>query len=181
MTYQRGTCRECGTPNVLIVNRTHWLCDTCNQGRLGDNKASGKAQSRFGADIPPTGTSKPTAHKNGNGSQDFKKRKPTGEALMFLVASEKNPHVCYVCGRAIRPITYASCAHVLPKGKYPKFRLYDKNCVFLCPPMDGCRAHYRYDFEPHSTLKDLPEWKALFDLREILLLEYRQLELNETN
>lgn len=174
MNYERGTCSNCQNPSSIIVNRTHWLCSTCNNIRLEFNKGNGKSAARLTPITPDKSFGKPGRYSNA--ASKPKKKKPTGEALMFLIIAQEKPHVCFVCGEPIRPITYASCAHVLAKGKYPKFRLYAKNVVFLCSPFDGCRAHHRYDFEPHSELISLPEWKPLFELRDLLLEEYKKLE-----
>jgi hypothetical protein len=59
-------------------------------------------------------------------------------------------------------------SHVLPKGAYPKFRLYNKNIVLMSFEEHRAWEHYRH------TIKDRPEWAWVFILHEFLLREYYQ-------
>ena len=57
-------------------------------------------------------------------------------------------------------------SHVLPKGAYPKFRLYHKNIVLMSFDEHRAWEHYRH------TIKDRPEWGWVFQLQDLLRQEY---------
>jgi hypothetical protein len=59
-------------------------------------------------------------------------------------------------------------SHILAKGAYPKFRHYYKNIVLMT-----YIEHHRWEFEGHK-IKDLPEWKWVFQLKDLLKREYYQ-------
>lgn len=160
MAQSWGTCNSCHK-NRPILNRRHGLCKPCNSARLE------KRAMEYGGHKVATGLLKQAVAPS--------KRKEIAEGAFLKAVAASRPHICFVCGQKIPDITYSSAAHVLNKKNFGKFRLYDKNIVLLCPPQCGCRAHYKYDFTPHSTLRHLPEWQKLFKLRDELMDEYNQI------
>ena len=94
-------------------------------------------------------------------------KKPTGEKALFEALWATREHVSFVSGLPVNPIAH-TFAHVLPKGLYPKFRLYDKNIVFLTP-----EEHYEFDFGTATSRNKLSgNWGKLFNLAEELKKEY---------
>ena len=85
---------------------------------------------------------------------------------------------CFVCNERITLVTHSNYAHVLPKGKYPKFKLNPDNIKLMCfkPIADesGNGCHYLYDHTPHSNLKG-EGWQKLFTLRDELIKQYTNL------
>ena len=97
-------------------------------------------------------------------------KKPTGEKALFEALWATRPHVSFVSGERVEPIAH-TFAHCIPKGLYPKSRLYDKNIVFLTP-----QQHYEFDFGTEESQRKLGgDWDKLYTLREELLKEYREL------
>ncbi len=111
-----------------------------------------------------------------------KKFKATGEKSVFEDVLDSIPDTeetkCFVCGTKIALVMPHNFAHVLSKGKFARFRLKPENIVLLCHKIiadkDGQGCHYAYDFTPHSNLKG-EGWERLFELREKLKLEYKNL------
>jgi 5-methylcytosine-specific restriction endonuclease McrA len=112
--------------------------------------------------------------------------KPTGESSIFEAVldgiSDMEETKCFVCGIRVAVVTHNNMAHVLSKKQYPKFRLNPKNIVILCHRIiadehgfQGC--HFSYDMTPHSQLKG-EGWEKLFELREQLKQEYKELDGN---
>lgn len=99
-----------------------------------------------------------------------RKFKPTGEGDLFKKLFEERPHISFITGDPIYNIDHNNCAHVLPKAKnrYPEFKLYEKNIVFLSRD-----EHFVYDNMAPSDLKNLPEFDNLLKLRAELLKEHR--------
>jgi hypothetical protein len=97
-------------------------------------------------------------------------KKPTGEKALFEALWATRSHVSFVSGKRVGPIAH-TFAHCIPKGLYPKFKLYDKNIVFLTP-----EEHYEFDFGTEESQRKLGgDWDKLYILREELLKEYRKL------
>jgi len=97
--------------------------------------------------------------------------KPSGELALFQSIWAVRPHVCAVTDEPIEFNVWCF-SHILPKGKYPKFRLYEKNIVLKSPDM-----HHKWETTAHSTLAKDVKWKPILALREELLEEYRLLEV----
>lgn len=108
--------------------------------------------------------------------------KVTGEKDVFESVldnlSDLEETKCFVCGIRVAVVTHNNFAHVLAKGKYPKFRLNPANVVILCHRMianeNGNGCHNLYDTSPHSKLKG-EGWEKLFELREQLKEEYKRI------
>lgn len=151
-----GTCVECKQDEQLIVVKKGY-CQQCNYKlKQSKKKAAGKKTGKY-----------------------TYVRQATGEGEMFreiaLNTIGDEATRCFVCGKLIALVTHNSMAHVLPKGKYPKFRLNPDNIVILCYNISGDNCHYKYDMTPHSQLKG-EGWEKLFELREQLKEQYKQLE-----
>lgn len=154
-----GTCANifCKKENVLIPVKSG-VCVYCNEAKKkADKRAAGKVSK-------------------------VKVNGPTGEKDVFHAVLDNLPDEitrCFVCRKRIAVVTHNNFAHVLPKGKYPKFRLNPDNLVLLCHRMvavdgdPGC--HFSYDMTPHSELKG-EGWERLFALRDKLKEEYKRHE-----
>ena len=130
--YSKGKCSRCGKETV-IVNKTHGLCPICNKQRLGKQKTP-----RHGSD-----------DNNDNKSQ----------ISLFKTLWDNSNKKCQLTGKDLSWITpmskyWFSCfAHILPKGKYPRFK-YNINNILLVHP----DVHYQLDFgTKDSQLKELGE------------------------
>lgn len=154
-----GQCNNpfCKRDNVLIPVKSG-ICVYCNEAKKKESKrAAGK---------------EPKA----------KKHEPTGEKDVFHAVLDNlndEPTRCFVCQTPIALVTHNNFAHVLPKGKYPRFRLNPDNVVLLCHRFvavdgnPGC--HYLLDMTPNSELKG-EGWDRLFALKERLKQEYSKLD-----
>lgn len=98
-----------------------------------------------------------------------KKFKPTGEKILFEAIWNSRKHVSFIdenfLGNEAKTFFFA---HVLPKGKYPNFRLLDRNIVLLTQ-----EQHHQFDFMPRSEIINHPQWQKLFELEEKLKSEYK--------
>lgn len=59
-------------------------------------------------------------------------------------------------------------SHVLPRSTYPEAALDPENIVFMT-----LQEHNLYEFHSHKV-KEKPEWKKVFDLRESLKFKYQK-------
>lgn len=101
----------------------------------------------------------------------FKPKKKTGEAEVFEYISQTRKHVSFVSGEFLGEDLQAwHMAHVLPKGKYPLFRLQSANIVLLTQ-----HEHDQFDKQPRSKIKNDPKWKSLFELEAELKKQYSKL------
>jgi len=107
-----------------------------------------------------------------------KKFKASGEKFVFEEVldnlSDQEPTTCFVCGINVAIVTHCNMAHILPKGKYPKFKLNPDNIRILCYNIKGTGCHSKLDFSPKSELVG-ENWERLFELREQLKEEYKKL------
>jgi hypothetical protein len=73
----------------------------------------------------------------------------------------------------LEDLTATNFAHVLPKGRYPRFRYFPKNIVLLKP-----MQHHIFDKgtcdqrEKRQKLHPNENWKALYELQADLMAEY---------
>lgn len=70
------------------------------------------------------------------------------ELLLFQKIFNERPHFCEVTGKRIFEFNVCCFSHVLAKGAYPKFRLYEKNIVFCLPD-----KHFEWEFKTRKTLE----------------------------
>ena len=104
------------------------------------------------------------------------KYKPTGEGILFTTLIKTRSHVSFISGLPIENPTYANCAHVLSKKQYPLMRLSDSNICLLT-----LLEHQLYDQGTEEQRQEYSKrvftciWKKLYDLKDILLEEYKNL------
>lgn len=142
-----GNCinKDCGRTNVVIPVKSG-LCQYCNH----ELKKSKK---------------KPAEKPK------LPKKKPTGEYALFMAIGAVRPHQCFICNKKLNQLTVSNFMHVLPKGKFEKFRLYDKNIVIGCHDFESS-CHDVWDKQPRSNIKDNPMWEKMFELESKLKEEY---------
>jgi hypothetical protein len=85
------------------------------------------------------------------------------ELLLFQKIFKERPHFCEVTGKPIIAFDIRCFSHVLTKGAYPKFRLYEKNIVFCLPD-----KHFEWEFKTRKTL----EFSWIETLESALKTEY---------
>jgi hypothetical protein len=108
-----------------------------------------------------------------------KYREPTGEAEIFEEIWNERPHKSEISGRDVgcfEDFMFPNLfAHVLPKGKYPKFRLRKDNIMILNP-----REHLLIDMGTQAQ-RDAYEkenncsFRVFYERQEQLKQEYNQL------
>jgi hypothetical protein len=123
----KGTCIECQHENVIIAVKKGY-CQRCNERIKKEKK---------GKPLTP----------------EPKKRKVTGELALFKAIWETRPHNCEVCGCAVTEFDPKVFSHVLSKGAYPSFRLYDRNIMIMCYEYDGSGCHQQWEFGDKGTSK----------------------------
>ena len=109
-------------------------------------------------------TLKKVADKN-KGENGLKK--PTGELALFKEIYKKLGGKCQLTGNKIE--FHPNCfMHILSKGAYPRFRLYDRN-VFMVEQ----DAHFLYDNSDKQTLlEQYPNAEIIYEKKEELKIEY---------
>lgn len=145
--YKEGECSRCGDVKKIVKNSPSGkYCYRCNEKRKEEKKGPKK--------------------KSGL------KRNPTGEAEVFKEIWSERRRVSFISkeplGNEARTWYFA---HVIPKGKYPAFRLYKKNIVLLT-----FKEHEIWDnASKRKDVEDDPRWKKIFDLERELIDEYVKL------
>jgi len=91
------------------------------------------------------------------------------ELLMFEKIWEIRPHFCEVTGKPIHTFDIRCFSHILTKGAYGRFRLYEKNIVFCLP-----EKHFEWEF---GTRKK-PEFEWIEKLELELKREYYEKSSN---
>jgi hypothetical protein len=97
--------------------------------------------------------------------------KAKGEKVLFDLIWEERSHISQVSGKPLivdknNPFFYHQFSHILTKGAYPRFRGLKENIV-----LKTTTEHYNWEFK-RQALKDLPEWKWVFELEEKLKSNY---------
>ncbi len=90
-------------------------------------------------------------------------QKPSGELILFKAIWETRPHVCQMTGEPISEFNVWNFMHILSKGAYPKFRLFDKNILLVTKEF-----HNEYDNGDRSA----PEFKDVMVLHDELIKQY---------
>ena len=62
----------------------------------------------------------------------IRKRKNTGEKELFKKVRDSRPHYCIICKKHIIEAQARCFAHLLAKGMYQKYRLYEANIALVC-------------------------------------------------
>ena len=129
--------------------------------------------------------------KNKIYSSQKSKNKPikkTGELNIFIEIWNEREHISFLSGKYLNYQAgqkfWINCfAHVLPKGKYPLFRLNKDNIILLTPA-----EHYLLDFGTHEqrikysnnlyTDTDyISDWGKIWAKRELLLNNYSNISI----
>lgn len=120
MVLMVGVCKKCGQQG-FIVNKTHYLCDKCNQIRLhGCSRQERYIKKR----------------------KVVKTKKPSGELALFTEIWFERDHICNKCGRVLHePMRVHYFSHIHSKGARPDLRLDKNNIELLC-----MECHYKYEF-----------------------------------
>lgn len=75
-----------------------------------------------------------------------------GREVDFLFSVyESSDKICQMCGEKLHSFNPSMCAHVLPKGRYEKYRYDANNIIVVCPrykPLKDC----------HSDVDTLAAW-----------------------
>ena len=94
---------------------------------------------------------------------------------MFLALVSRNPNpVCYVTGKPVnvwmdsKTLDVRCFSHVLAKGPYPRFRLYEKNITIVLP-----WVHSKWEART-TDMRSIEMWKGKFELHDELKREYNQ-------
>jgi len=96
---------------------------------------------------------------------------PKGKREFFRSIWEKCGGLCMVTGHPFPMNSSYSYMHVLAHGPFERFEFYEKNVLFVNP-----RIHTLYDnVGKTKLLEEFPEAAWIFDLKEILLMEYNRL------
>lgn len=87
----------------------------------------------------------------------------------FLKIWHERPHYSYVSGVFLghEPMTYFF-SHVLSRGAHPEASTDPDNIVFMT-----LQEHSDWEFNRHKV-KDKPEWKKVFDLRDQLIEKHQK-------
>jgi hypothetical protein len=86
------------------------------------------------------------------------KRKPTGEKEVFRRiwdAADGNAK-CLTCGVHIHEGKAINFSHLLPKGKYPEYRLDERNIVLQC---GDCHSRWH---NYGSEMRESKKWRGFF-------------------
>lgn len=94
-----------------------------------------------------------------------------GQAQLFKQIWDKRLHESYISETFLGDEMKAQFfAHVIPKGSYPKFKLYEKNIVLLTFEEHILWDHQRDKIRANKIW--LKKWEKLFLLEEKLKTEY---------
>jgi hypothetical protein len=148
--YKKDKCTECNNEAYIVKKiLPRKYCDRCNKARLFEKKV----KSGFAP-------------------------KPTGELVMFEIIWNSRMRVSYLSGKSLEHYYRTDFwinlfAHVLAKGRYPKFRLKMENVILLTP-----EEHFMFD-QGYKELRDKYakengcDWQKVYDLEEKLRKEYQ--------
>ena len=129
MKFSKGICNACGKDG-MFAKPSLKLCPVCNQKRLNNLKTNDEGQRRG-----VIATRKPLVRKV------QKRRRITGEGVMFLAIWRTRPHVCVNCKVRLDEEAKAGYfAHIKPKSTHPELRLDMNNVMLLCYD-----CHYAFD------------------------------------
>lgn len=94
--------------------------------------------------------------------------KPTGELILFQSIWATRPHECAVCKCKLEKFDVWNFSHILSKGSFNRFRLYEKNIVLKCR-----QHHADWESKANSDLiKKDPRWEPIIKLHDELITEY---------
>jgi hypothetical protein len=140
-----GSCSNkpnCNRTNVPIMVKDGF-CNRCHHERKqAKRKLAGKNPSKS--------------------FQSYSKHKPSGELALFKTLLEVRGAKSQISGEKLVGFDIRWFSHILSKGAYPSFKLFDKNIVLKTP-----REHELWETQRHK-LKNLPEWQWVFNLEQEL-------------
>lgn len=144
----KNICSSCGNEAIVVVKKI--LCAKCNhEQKQAKRKAAGKKPSKS--------------------FQSYAYKEPTGELALFKTLLEVRGAKSQISGEPLIGFDIRWFSHVLSKGAYPAFRLFDRNIILKTP-----REHELWGTQKHK-LRDNPKWKWVFDLeQELKELYYRK-------
>lgn len=97
------------------------------------------------------------------------KPKNTGEYVLYETIWATRPHVSWLSGAELGEELNVMCfSHILSKGAYPGFRLYDKNIILKTPQ----EHHDWHNILREKLLEKNHDWQKVFDLEQELKEEY---------
>ena len=96
---------------------------------------------------------------------------PTGELLLFQTIWNTRPRVCFISGVRLKLFTVNSFAHILPKGNYKHYKLYDRNIVLMTPE----NHHAQHNRAKSDLIKENERWKDFFLTQDALREEYNRI------
>lgn len=99
------------------------------------------------------------------------------ELFQYVIYNAPRPIICPVSGRDITklfeqdPSVWVSCcAHIIPKGRYPRWKLNPRNILLLDP-----EVHHLFDQGTEAQRQKTGwEWTELYNLQEQLKREYEE-------
>lgn len=139
-TYKKEGCGKEG----IIMTSSRKLCQEC-EGKKGK-------------------PIKRVSDKKREGIQEGNSEYP-----LFVSIWAVRKHECFVCGESLgKELKPEFFSHILPKGAFPKFRLYDKNIMLKCRS-----CHDLYGTKPRSELVGRSfKWVEVFSIKDKLNEEY---------
>ncbi len=166
MQYRVGICCKCSPDVEVMIVKRHPSGNYCtyhNHQRLNEHKEKNSDNKGSGSNISAQSGRIPR-------KKYVYKRKATGEWAFFqsqFAVSNKRSFISDI--PLIGELQPIWCFHVLGKGAFVKFRLYDKNLVFTT-------AEEHIDWHSNMTramlLKKDSRWQKIFDLYDKLKIEY---------
>lgn len=90
------------------------------------------------------------------------KKEATGELALFKTLLEVRGNKSQISGESLIGFDIRWFSHILSKGAYPSFRLFDRNIV-----LKTAREHELWETQKHK-LKELPEWEWVFEREQEL-------------
>jgi len=141
ITTKKKICKECNTEQYIF---SRGMCKFC----AGKNP------------------------KEKSGLKDIPKKspfgKPTGELVLFQSIWATRKHNCAVCGTDLKVFDVWFFSHILSKGSFPRFRLYEKNIVIKCR-----QHHHEWGTKSNKDLlKKDGRWLPMIELHDTLIQEY---------
>jgi hypothetical protein len=150
VNYVKGICTSCQKEDYIVKKLPkRKLCNGCNKKRLQESKGD----------------------KGKPSYSSIKKKfpKPSGQLALFEAIWSTRPHVSYISGERLGDDLKAIyCFHILGKGAFPKYKLYDKNII-----LTTAQEHIDWGEKNREELLALsPNWQKVFDLYDSLKEEY---------
>lgn len=144
-----STC--CNAKSRVNMREGGYFCDSC-----GENCKPKQERTGFGAKASTLSTV----------------RKPTGERPLFIALWAKCGGKSEVSGEPLFPpehhLFHFQGSHLLPKGRYPDYRLDPRNIVMIT-----CEEHQQWHEHPASCDND-PAWRPILQRAKALKAEAEQ-------